>query len=230
MSQKREEARKLGNEEDSPSFWVQLRAYVWWNGLILAITTTTVTLIACSVVRSTQAYSLAILVPYLIVSKTSNYQNRTGRPWRYFSETFPAFSAMRAHLRFTILPPPKELTRAESSKKFLFACFPHGTAADYRILLDGDLPSVLPNARVRALAASVLFRIPLVREISLWTGCIDAARAVAERAIDAGFSLLVLPGGEAEQLATRCGEERVFLSRRKGFVKLAMRKGVPVVP
>ena len=84
--------------------------------------------------------------------------------------------------------------------------------------------------RVRSLVATVLFKLPVVREICLWTGCVDARRSVAEKLLDRRHSLLVVPGGEAEQIRTAYGRERVYLKRRKGFVKLAMRKGVPVVP
>lgn len=41
---------------------------------------------------------------------------------------------------------------------------------------------------------------------------------------------MVLPGGMDEQIRTSKGEEVVYLKRRKGFIKIAMRKGVSVVP
>eukprot|EP00957_Ditylum_brightwellii_P108809 8300098-Ditylum_brightwellii.AAC.1 len=92
--------------------------------------------------------------------------------------------------------------------------------------MEGILHSILPNiaSKTRTLAASILFRLPLVRELSLWTGCIDARRNVAEHALDGGHSLVIIPGGEAEQIRTTHGKEIVYLSKRKGFVKLAMRK------
>jgi len=37
--------------------------------------------------------------------------------------------------------------------------------------------------------------------------------------------MYVLPGGEAEQMLTQRGKQRVFLNSRKGFVKLALEHG-----
>jgi 2-acylglycerol O-acyltransferase 2 len=117
--------------------------------------------------------------------------------------------------------------------QYIFGVFPHGVNADYRVLVDGLLSdTVLPQtgSRVRTLAASILFYIPVVREISLWTGCVNASKPVAQRNLQQGLSLLILPGGQQEQLRTTYGQELVYIQRRKGFVKLAIQYGIPLVP
>merc|ERR1719321_1450159 len=88
----------------------------------------------------------------------------------------------------------------------------------------------LQNRQVCWLAASVLFRLPIVREIVLWTGCVDADRKTAEKMLEAGHSVGVIPGGEHEQMITTYGKEKVYLKSRFGFVKLALRFGTPLVP
>jgi len=160
---------------------------------------------------------------------------KDGNHWPSFSKNFLLFPPMRRFLGLEIdVPLPKELAQAEQQQhaQFIFATFPHGAQADFRILMDGMLPEALPNVaeKCRVLAATVLFRIPIVRELAMWTGCVDARRSVAESLLSKGRSLLILPGGEAEQIRTTRGKEILFLSNRKGFIKLAMRKGVPLVP
>lgn len=110
------------------------------------------------------------------------------------------------------------------------AVHPHGVASDYRILMDGMLYAALPGRQVLTLSASVLFYIPLVRELCLWTRCIDASRNVAARALKRGHSLMVIPGGEMEQIRTKRGKEELCLSTRLGFVRLALQSGAALVP
>jgi 2-acylglycerol O-acyltransferase 2 len=94
--------------------------------------------------------------------------------------------------------------------------------------MDGILYEALPGRQVLTLAASVLFQLPLVRELALWTRCIDASKPVAMRALKAGNSLMVLPGGTMEQIRTQFGQEEVHL--RPSFVKLALEAGTALVP
>jgi 1-acyl-sn-glycerol-3-phosphate acyltransferase len=151
-----------------------------------------------------------------------------------FSNRFWIFSVMRKFLQLEIATLPIELTEEELKEgaQFVIGVFPHGSWADYRVLMDGMLPRIFPNlaSNIKTLAASVLFRMPVIREIGLWTGCVDARRSVAERQLEHGRSLLIVPGGEAEQIRTTFGKEIIYLSKRKGFVKLALQRGIPLVP
>ena len=82
----------------------------------------------------------------------------------------------------------------------------------------------------RDLCASVLFFIPVFPEVLLWLGCVDASSATAHHNLRRGRSLLIFVGGEKEQLMTMPGRHQVYVSGRKGFVKLALEYGVPLVP
>jgi len=177
---------------------------------------------------------LLLLVPYysytLFIGRA---ELNDGSPWRWFMHDFPFVHSMREFLGLRLIA-SKELSEADKKEnsQFVLAVFPHGTGAEYRVLMAGLLDSVLPNSaqRTRTLAASVLFRLPLLREICLWTSCVDARRSVAEKLLRRGRSILVIPGGEAEQIRTVCGREIVYLNRRKGFLKIALQCNVPVVP
>jgi hypothetical protein len=82
------------------------------------------------------------------------------------------------------------------------------------------------------LVATVLFYIPYVREIFLWGGYREVSRHSATRALREGNSVYLIVGGEAESLLSHEGTDKVVVAghRRKGFVKLALQNGCPLVP
>lgn len=172
---------------------------------------------------------LYIWVPYFTVNKIMALSLNDGWQVQIFASHFPPLYYLRKHIGLTA-EAPKKLREADG--QFILAMFPHGTGSDFRVLLQGMLPELFPHFhdKIRSLAASVLFLIPFIRELTLLTGCIEASRHVADKAIKNGRTILVLPGGESEQLLTKRGVEKVYLLKRKGFVKLALKHNIPLVP
>jgi len=167
-----------------------------------------------------------VLAAYSLSYLDGSERKASARVWPEFSKNFWLFRFMRGFFRQRVHMPD-----GFDCKQFILCIHPHGSMADYRALVDGQLHELLGGrSNIRWLAASVLFRLPVVRELCLWTSCVDASRPVAERMLREGLSLGILPGGEQEQLRTTYRREAVYLQRRKGFVKLAIRHGVPLVP
>jgi 1-acyl-sn-glycerol-3-phosphate acyltransferase len=61
-------------------------------------------------------------------------------------------------------------------------------------------------------------------------GTVAATPENAEQALDVGAALLVYPGGDYEVHRPTWESARVDFGGRKGFIRLAQRKGVPLVP
>ena len=55
----------------------------------------------------------------------------------------------------------------------------------------------------RDVAAAVLFKIPIVRELLLWLGNVNASRKVFAGILEQGMSLMVYTGGEQEQMRSQ---------------------------
>jgi len=221
------------NTEFGQSYGTKLRAYAAFNSLVLLVICVNLLLLSILFYYpfTIGVYTVLPYYTYMLIYNRAGL-NEASR-WRFFSENFLIFQIGREYLQLNSrVSRVLQEAEKEAEAQFIFAFFPHGTAADYRVLLDGIWHEAFPNisAKIKTLAASVLFRIPVVREISIWTGCVDASRAVAEKMLSKGYSIVVLPGGEAEQIRTVYREERVFVKNRKGFVKLAMRTNVPIVP
>ena len=63
-------------------------------------------------------------------------------------------------------------------------------------------------------------------------GAADAGRATASRVLDEGISVVVYSGGSREIFDTdpNSTETKIYLTKRRGFVRLAMRHGADLVP
>lgn len=228
-------AAALSNMSSGTSTTHQIWSYVVFNSLFAVIISFNLSLLAGLWYYPARTL-VGFIIPYYTYTKVlapSEFM-ATGARWKSFSKNFVLLRIMRKHLSLRFAPPPKKLVEAEGKPdaQFLIAVFPHGVASDFRIAMDGMMHEVFPNVhdKVVVLTASVLFAIPLIRELALSTGCVDARKSVAEKAIGMRRSILVLPGGEAEQIRTIYQRERVYLKRRKGFIKLALKHGIPVVP
>src|ERR1035441_533211 len=61
-------------------------------------------------------------------------------------------------------------------------------------------------------------------------GTVAAAPENARKALESGAALLVYPGGDYEVHRPSWQRNRVDFDRRKGFIRLALRQDVPIVP
>jgi 1-acyl-sn-glycerol-3-phosphate acyltransferase len=80
------------------------------------------------------------------------------------------------------------------------------------------------------LGYDLLFTIPGVESFLRRFGGLPASGPAAEQALHTGAALLVYPGGDWEACRPWTERNQVDLHGHKGFVRLALRTGVPVVP
>ncbi|KAL9187889.1 hypothetical protein ACHAXT_006267 [Thalassiosira profunda] len=139
------------------------------------------------------------------------------------------------YLQMSVVPWDENAT-LPPDRQYIFACHPHGihctplgmfhrkdTAFDRRF------PGICEN-KISGLAATVVFKLPGAREFFLSLPYIDASRSVVEKALRADRHIFVCTGSGEESLLTRRGEDVIVLSKRKGFVRLALAYGCDIVP
>lgn len=134
---------------------------------------------------------------------------------------FESITEDEKHLRDTIA----------SGTKYIFACQPHGVLSFCgmcsAISVTTDVQSV-PTA-----AASVVLSMPLLKNLMGIFNLIDASSGSIRRNFKKGGMggcVVIYIGGIAELFKSCRTEERLYLSKRKGFIKMALREGVDVVP
>ncbi len=86
------------------------------------------------------------------------------------------------------------------------------------------------GAPTYALGYDLLFALPAIGPVLRRLGVVPASTGEAESALARGACVLVYPGGDLEACRPWTQRDKVDFSGRKGFVRLALRCGVPVVP
>lgn len=79
-------------------------------------------------------------------------------------------------------------------------------------------------------AHDVLMAAPGIGDYFKATGVIPASRRGVTAALAAGHDVVVWPGGEQDAMRSWRKRDRATLAGRKGFVRQAIRSGVPIVP
>lgn len=121
-------------------------------------------------------------------------------------------------------------------QQYVLAVHPHGIHclalgqfSVYGTVFDQRFPGLVGHC-LTGLAATVIFKIPVVREFFLSMGYVDASRTVAQDVLHCGRSLFLCTGGEEESMLVKVGRDIVVLRDRKGFVRLALSHGASLVP
>jgi len=175
----------------------------------------------------------------VLISDKSHHQipvlsksNNSTKSWKL------AQQFMKAHFDYfpmTCLPWSPN-AKLPLSQKYIFAVHPHGIHCwplNMFSFPHGPFDTLFPGLvgqKLIGLAASIVFYLPIVRELFLSMRYIDASRSIANKALSKGYSIFVCTGGEQESLHTTIGEDFVVLSNRKGFIRLALSHGAHIVP
>jgi 1-acyl-sn-glycerol-3-phosphate acyltransferase len=71
---------------------------------------------------------------------------------------------------------------------------------------------------------------PDIAEMAMKTGAILAHPKMAYAALRSGASVLVYPGGAEDVFRPHAMRDKIYFAGRQGFIKLALRENVPIVP
>lgn len=174
-------------------------------------------------------WPVLLIVAYLITYLDGS-EHQTGRPWRGLVN----LNIMRMAFDWFPMCIQKPPVPLDAGRQYIFGFHPHGALAFSRGLVsfatDVHWEKAFPGIERRDLAASVCFKIPFIRELWLASYCVDARKKTALKVLKKKLSIGVYPGGMAEQIRFRQGHHEIYILKRKGFVKLALQTGTPLVP
>uniref|UniRef100_A0A1D2A7N3 Diacylglycerol O-acyltransferase n=1 Tax=Auxenochlorella protothecoides TaxID=3075 RepID=A0A1D2A7N3_AUXPR len=116
----------------------------------------------------------------------------------------------------------------DPEKRYVFGFAAHGLyplGAGYLPVLP-SFRRLLPGIRPVTLTASVVFVLPVLRDILAWLGLRVVTRRSFLRALRERGSVLLVPGGQAELVHTH----RIFTAREYCFVRVAQQAQASLVP
>lgn len=75
-----------------------------------------------------------------------------------------------------------------------------------------------------------VWMVPVYAQLTVQLGAVRAHPKMAIAALQRGAAVVVYPGGAEDLWRLHKERHRIYFAGRKGFIKLALREGVPIVP
>ncbi|PZC76104.1 hypothetical protein B5X24_HaOG205128 [Helicoverpa armigera] len=144
--------------------------------------------------------------------------------WRYLCDYFPINLVKTVDL--------------DPSKNYMFAIFPHGVislgAFGSFCTNATNFHKLFPGMSCHLITLGGHFLVPFFRDLALAIGMCASSEQSLLHLLDQkkyeGNAVCMIIGGAAEALDAHPKEYKVILSRRKGFIRVAMKSGASLVP
>ncbi|PRP88666.1 diacylglycerol O-acyltransferase [Planoprotostelium fungivorum] len=144
------------------------------------------------------------------------------RFWKHIASYFPVTIVKEEEL--------------DPNTRYVFGYHPHGIISHGALMNFGtegtNFSKVFKGLKLRLLTLETNFRIPLYRDLLLALGLASVSLQSCTHILNmkTPTSIVIVVGGAAEALEAHARTNNLTLRKRKGFIKVAIRNGAPLVP
>ncbi|KAF4695549.1 diacylglycerol O-acyltransferase 1 [Perkinsus olseni] len=178
--------------------------------------------------------------PFVIAYATyvyidTKYYARHIRPVSKFFRNSPLMRNFAKYFPVYLIRDQPASTSFSPKRSYMIGYHPHGilsigAATAYGTDASG-FDQKFPGITPRLCTLTVNTNMPFMREMILREGVIDSsARTIKQYLSVPGQAVVLVLGGAAEALDTKAGRYVLTIRRRKGFFRIAIQKGAPLVP